>query len=340
MKTEVLLDMLFELLNRRKATAQYFAQKYSVSQRTVYRYVDVLSVTVPIEIRQGRGGGIYISDAYKLPVGFLTREEYSAADEALEAMYSQLPEERFLTVRKKLAAHSKEEEKQLFFSGDANYVLIDSGSWGDSPPLSEKIRLFENAAKSLSVVEIDYFSREGERTVRKIDPHILIYKQNVWYVYAYCRLKKDFRLFRIGRVYSAFLTGESFVRREVKRENIPLHYWNTPENVEVMLEVDETAYADVQDWLGCESLRPVNDSEAENCDNYAAEERAEQWNDTAEENEKAKTRRFIARAALPFDDALVKKIVGLGAGVKVLAPETLREKTAALAAAVAEVYKT
>lgn len=339
MKIEVLLDLLFELLNRRKATAQYFSQKYSISQRTVYRYVDVLSVTVPIEICRGRGGGIYISDAYKLPVGFLTREEYSAADEALEAMYSQLPEERFLTVRKKLAAQSKEEEKQLFFSGDANYVLIDSGSWGDSPPLSEKIRLFENAAKSLSVVEIDYFSREGERTVRKIDPHILIYKQNVWYVYAYCRLKKDFRLFRIGRVYSAFLTGESFVRREVKRENIPLHYWNTPESAEVMLEVDETAYADVQDWLGCESLRPVK--EGENDDNATAIERVEQYNENAEENGKEKTsHRFIAHAALPFDDALVKKIVGLGAGVKVLAPETLKEKTAALAAAVAEVYKT
>lgn len=337
MKYDVILDMLFELLNRRKATAQYFAQKYSVSQRTVYRYVDVLSSSVPIEVRQGRGGGIYISDAYKLPVGFLTREEYSAADEALEAMYSQLPEERFLTARKKLGAQSKQDEKQLFFSGDANYVLIDSGSWGDSKPLSEKIRLFENAAKSLSVVEIDYVSREGERTVRKIDPHILIYKQNVWYVYAYCRLKKDFRLFRVGRVYSAFLTGETFVRREVKRESIPLHYWNTPENVEVTLEVDETAYADVQDWLGCESLRPANASEAENDGNSTAEESTE----AGEENESAKkTRRFIAHAALPFDDALVKKIVGLGAGVKVHAPEALKEKTAALAAAVAEVYRT
>lgn len=339
MKYDVILDMLFELLNRRKATAQYFAQKYSISQRTVYRYVDVLSSSVPIEVRQGRGGGIYISDAYKLPVGFLTREEYSAADEALEAMYSQLPEERFLTARKKLGAQSKQDEKQLFFSGDANYVLIDSGSWGDSKPLSEKIRLFENAAKSLSVVEIDYVSREGERTVRKIDPHMLIYKQNVWYVYAYCRLKKDFRLFRVGRVYSAFLTGETFVRREVKRENIPLHYWDAPENAEVMLEVDETAYADVQDWLGCESLRPVK--ERENDDNATAIERVEQYNENAEENGKEKTsHRFIARAALPFDDALVKKIVGMGAGVKVLAPETLKEKTAALAAAVADVYKT
>ncbi|MGN1053314.1 MAG: helix-turn-helix transcriptional regulator, partial [Candidatus Scatosoma sp.] len=253
MKYDILLDMLFDLLGKHKATAQYFAQKYGVSERTAYRYVNVLSSSVPIEVKQGRGGGIYISDAYKLPVGFLTREEYAAANEALEAMYSQLPEERFLTVRKKLAAQSKEEEKQLFFSGDSNFVMIDSGSWGDSKPFSEKIRLFENAAKSLSVVEIDYFSRGGERTIRKIEPHILIYKQSVWYVYAFCRVKKEFRLFRIGRVYSAFLTGETFVRREVKRENIPLHYWKTAESADVKLEVREEAFADVQDWLGCEN---------------------------------------------------------------------------------------
>lgn len=327
MKFDILLDMLFDLLNRRKTTAQYFAQKYSVSARTVYRYVDALSASVPVEIRQGRGGGIYISDAYKLPVGILTREEYAAADEALEAMYSQLPEERFLAARKKLAAQNKEEKKQSFFPGDSNFVMIDSGSWGDSKPLSEKIRLFENAAKSLSVVEIDYFSREGERTARKIEPHILIYKQNVWYVYAFCRTKKAFRLFRIGRVYSAFLTGETFVRREVKREDIPLHYWNTPDSVEVKLEVREEAFADVQDWLGCESLRPLP----------SAEETAAQ--SAAVETDDSYARRFIAQVTLPFDDALVKKIVGLGAGVKVLAPEALKEKTAALAAAVANVYK-
>ena len=328
MKFDILLDMLFDLLSRRKATAQYFAQKYGVSARTVYRYVDILTASVPLEVRQGRGGGIYISDAYKLPVGFLTREEYAAANEALEAMYSQLPEERFLTVRKKLAAQSKEEEKQLFFPGDSNFVLIDSGSWGDAKPFSEKIRLFENAAKSLSVVEIDYFSRGGERTIRKIEPHILIYKQNVWYVYAFCRMKKEFRLFRIGRVYSAFLTGETFVRREVKRETIPLHYWQTAESANVKLEVDEAAFADVQDWLGCESLRPLP-SAAENAAENAAGRPAD--------GEGA--RRWIALATLPFDDALVKKIVGLGAGVKVLAPEALKEKTAALAAAVAKAYE-
>lgn len=320
MKFDVIMDMLFELLNHRKRTAQYFAKKYSVSVRTVFRYIDVLSLNVPVETQSGRTGGIYISDAYKLPVGLLSKEEYEAADEALEAMYSQLPEERFLTVRKKLAAQGKSDEKQLFFSGDANYILIDSGSWGDSKSLSEKIRLFENAAKSCDVVEIDYVSRAGARTVRQVEPHILLYKQNVWYVYAFCRKQQAFRLFRIGRVYSAFLTGETFERREVSRDDIPLRYWDSPESAPVKLLVEKSAYADVQDWLGCENLRPAVDTRA----GAAADTQGEE--------------KWFATALLPIDDALAKKILSLGAGVKVLEPETLQKKTAELAAAVAKVY--
>ena len=322
MKFDIMMDMLFELLNRRKLTAQYFAKKYSVSIRTVFRYIDVLSLNVPVETQAGRTGGIYISDAYKLPVGLLTREEYEAADEALEAMYSQLPEERFLSVRKKLAAQGKSDEKQLFFSGDANYLLIDSGSWGDSKALSEKIRLFENAAKACDVVEIDYVSREGARTVRQIEPHILIYKQNVWYVYAFCRKQHAFRLFRIGRVYSAFLTGEKFERHELTRDDIPLHYWDSPESAPVKLEVSQTAYADVQDWLGCENLHFAGESDGSNGSDGSGGD-GQKW---------------IASATLPIDDVLAKKILSLGAGVKVLEPETLQKKTAELAAAVAKVY--
>ena len=308
MKCDVLLDMLFDLLNKRKLTASYFAEKYGLSVRSVYRYVDVLSGVAPVTVHSGRGGGICISDTYKLPVGFLTHEEYRAADEALEAMYSQLPEERFLTARKKLGAQDKTEQNQLFFSGDANCILIDNGTWGDSRSFSEKVRLFENAARNRKVLEIVYFSREGERSVRKIDPHILVYKQNVWYVYAYCHQKKAFRLFRVGRVYSAFLTGENFVRRDVKREDIPLQFWETATSEQILLEVHESAFADVQDWLGGENLRRSD----------------EKW---------------YADVRLPDDSVLIRKIVSFGDAVKVLFPESVRQKVRETAEKIALLYR-
>ena len=101
MKYEILTDILFELLSKRKVTARYLAEKHATSERTIYRYLDILAVSVPLQIQRGRNGGVFISDSYKLPVNFMTKEEYGAAIEALGAMYSQLPEERFLAARRR-----------------------------------------------------------------------------------------------------------------------------------------------------------------------------------------------------------------------------------------------
>ena len=78
MKFQVILDILFELLSRRRVTANSLAEKHKLSPRTVYRYVEVLSTAVPIRIKRGRDGGICLPDSYKLPVNFLTEAELSA----------------------------------------------------------------------------------------------------------------------------------------------------------------------------------------------------------------------------------------------------------------------
>lgn len=330
MKYDVMLEILFELLNKRKLTAPYLADKYGMSVRSVYRYIDTMSISVPITVKSGRNGGIFISDTYKLPIGFLTHEEYRAADEALAAMYSQLPEERFLSARQKLGAQDKKQENQLFFSGDINYILIDNNSWGESTNFSDKIRLFENAARAQMTLEITYFSAKGNRSVRKIDPYILVYKQNVWYIYAYCHERKDFRLFRIGRVYSAYVTDDTFTRRQIKRSDIPLRFWETGASEEMILEVSECAFADVQDWLGCESMSdtpfPHNATAA-----ISVAEKEEAKNDDK--------KILYARAVLPIDTILAKKILSLGAGVKVLSPVSLQNMVATLAGQIAANYK-
>ena len=121
MKYEILTDILFELLSKRKVTARYLAEKHATSERTIYRYLDILAVSVPLQIQRGRNGGVFISDSYKLPVNFMTKEEYGAAIEALGAMYSQLPEERFLAARRKLSAQAKSESRDLTLSGRGDY---------------------------------------------------------------------------------------------------------------------------------------------------------------------------------------------------------------------------
>lgn len=308
MKFAILVSILFDLLAKRKITASYLAEKHEISRRTVYRYIDLLSLTVPVYVKQGRDGGICISDNYKLPVGFMTMEEYEAAIEALATMYSQLPQERFLAAKRKLSAQAKAEARDLTLSGDMGSILVDGGTWGDTHTFSDKIRLVEECLKNHTVLEIEYHSRAGEKTRRKIEPHVLVYKQSVWYVFAFCHKQRAFRLFRLGRILSGVKTEESFHPRPFTREDIPLQYWTSDKTVTAQFEIRQESFADAQDWLGVENIHLVSN-------------------------------RWLAEVTLPDDETLVRKIVSLGKGIKVLTPPELAKRVALEAQAVADMYR-
>lgn len=124
MKFQNVLDMLFELLEKRKVTATYFSKKYGVSVRTVYRYVDELRTALPITITRGRSGGISLPDCYKLPVGYMSNEEYGATLDALDMAYCATTDERYLIAREKLAAEYKPDEEDLKDDEDAANGII------------------------------------------------------------------------------------------------------------------------------------------------------------------------------------------------------------------------
>lgn len=308
MKFTILVEILFELLAKRKVTAGYIATKYDISIRTVYRYVDYLSLCVPLVIKKGRDGGICIPENYKLPSGFMTKEEYEAAIEALETMYSQLPEERFLAAKRKLSAQVKAEMRELSSSGEMGTILVDGSSWGDTGAFADKVRFIEECIRGREVLEIDYRSKVGECSKRMIEPHMLVFKQRIWYVFAYCKKQQDFRLFRLGRIFSSELTGEKFTPKPFTRNDIPLGFWiNQTESVDLVLEIKESAFVDVQDWLGGEHLKKSG-----NC--------------------------WLTEITLPNDDYLIKKLVGLGSGVTVKSPSQIREAVKKEASKIAALY--
>ena len=281
MKYETMIKIMMLLLTKRKLTASQIADRYGISTRSVYRYVEELNVCgVPVDVTRGRYGGIYVADTFRLPTGYLTRGE-------------------------KLKRQQKADRRELSVCGN---IIVDGGTWGGGKKFSEKMRVCESAVNDKACLLIDYISRGGEHSKRVIDPHVLIFKQNVWYVYAFCHTKQTFRTFKIGRIKSASFTGEKFLRKEFTRDEIDLDfYYHSEKFTDVTLEINKSSLADVEEWLGIDNIEPRGNS-------------------------------FFARMALPDDGGLVNKILSFGGAVKVLEPAELKEKVAAAARKIAEEY--
>ncbi len=135
---------------------------------------------------------------------------------------------------------------------------------------------------------------------------MLIFKQNVWYVYAYCHTRADFRTFKVGRIKLARFTGATFTKREIIKDDIPLTFeYSSEQLIPVTLEIKKDALADVEELLGVDNVEP-------------------------------RANGLTATVSLPDDDTLVDKILGYGGKVKVISPVGLRERVRAAALAIAE----
>lgn len=299
-----MLNILTLLLRRRKITAAEIARRYEISVRSVYRYVEEMIICgVPIDVERGRYGGLTIADTYRLPTGYFTKEEYAVTLNALDALASQINDGNVISAREKLENGKKSERREMSVCGN---IIVDGGSWSGSKSFADKMRVCEQAVNDCSALTIEYVSREGERSKRVIEPHVLILKQGVWYVWAFCHTKQDFRTFKIGRIRSATFTGGKFVKREFTRDDVDLDFtYGDEELVEVTLEIEKTSLADAEEWLGIDNVEPRGN-------------------------------KFYATVSLPDDDALVNKILSYGGAVKVLSPQSLKERVRAAAQEIAK----
>ena len=283
MKFQIMTGILFTLLAKRKVSAGELASKYSVSVRSIYRYVDEMTVAgIPIDVARGANGGIYISDAFKLPKGLMTKEEYAQSVQAMLAMNEQLKDPALESAIQKLSAQMKYEKHDLTLSGN---FLVDSGTWGDAHRFSEKLSLMESAIEERTALDIDYISRDGDESQRRIYPHLLVYKQNIWYVYAYCTTRKAFRLFKLGRMRSILRSEEQFERRPFTREDVPLKFWHGEDTaILAQFEISKDALPFAEEWLGVENIQKRDG-------------------------------KYLAEVTLPDDESLIGKILSVGAGM-------------------------
>ena len=303
MQIPVLVGIMSTLLASDKlVTADELASRFEISKRSVYRYVAMLSEGgVPIESHIGRGGGWGIVDTYKLNATFFTEEEYRRLIFALQS-FSLQDEITKMSVQK-LSGLKRSHTSATVLKSEQLVVDMSDMSIGDY------VSILSDCISKKLLCEIEYHSKAGVGTVRTVEPYCLILKDGSWYVYCFCRMRKEFRYFKISRIVKLNV-GEKFIPRSFKVDSsvIGTDVLRGKEICEVILSLEHKALAACEEWLGTGRVAQMGDG-------------------------------YIAKASLPYDDVLINQIMALGDGVRVEKPAKLREAVVERCKTIAELNR-
>lgn len=206
-----LTAIVTQLQTKRIITATQLADKYNVSIRTIYRDIKALEQAgIPVVTEEGKGYSLV--EGYRiLPVMFTENEAnalVTAEQLLLKSKDSSLNKEFSSAVSKVQAAlqsATKEKTELLANRIAVSPIIPDTNQ-------SHNLMLIQNALTSFNVLEIVYHSKySNEETLRQIEPFALYYSlQEDWLLIAYCRLRNDFRMFRLDRILKIKLLELSF----------------------------------------------------------------------------------------------------------------------------------
>ena len=75
---------------------------------------------------------------------------------------------------------------------------------------SDNISLLQQALTNFYLIQIDYTNEQAKTTSRIIEPFALISTTENWLLIAWCRLRREFRYFRLDRITKMQVLVEKF----------------------------------------------------------------------------------------------------------------------------------
>lgn len=203
MQESRLFKIIYYLLDKGSATARELAERFEVSVRTIYRDIDVLSgAGIPVYTETGRNGGIHLLSDFILDKTIISAQEKQEILSSLQGL-AVINSEHKKDIMEKLSA--------LFQIHSADWIEVDFSRWGDKPQDNKKFEILKTAVIQNRCIKIFYADSYGKDNERIIQPLKLFYKSKDWYLKAYCRLKQDFRMFKLNRILKWELLEERFL---------------------------------------------------------------------------------------------------------------------------------
>ena len=205
MKINRLIEIIIILLNKDIVTAKELSYKFNVSIRTIYRDIEELSLSgVPIFMSKGNGGGISLLEDYTFNKAIISEKDKEGLIVALKTLQATKYPEIDDTLNKLGSTFKKFNMEE--------WIEVDFSYWGDLK-LDNRFDDIKIAILERKLISFRYVNSNSISINRTVEPHKLIFKSKEWYLWGFCKVRNDFRIFKINRIKNLELSNKSFVRR-------------------------------------------------------------------------------------------------------------------------------
>ncbi|GGG02131.1 helix-turn-helix transcriptional regulator [Paenibacillus abyssi] len=215
MRADRLISIMILLQNNAKITTKELASELEVSDRTILRDMDALSLSgIPVVADRGKTGGWRLMDHFQSQLSGLKLED-------MKALFI-LPSEKMLEdlgvpisgldIRQKLLASLPSATK-----AEGRYYLekiyIDTDTWKSSKERNKTLLIVQQALWEDKKLNIMYQKANGDCSSRVVCPLGLVLKGSAWYLVALNENDK-YRNFRLSRIVQTEFVHEGFTRPE------------------------------------------------------------------------------------------------------------------------------
>ncbi|QWI59153.1 transcriptional regulator [Bacillus mycoides] len=290
---------MIELLHARgKMKISELAELLEVKERMVRIYRDDIEMAgIKIDTTKGRDGGYSLSNTSLFPIKNMSQQEMDALTFSIQKLVSKgndIYSKDAQVALDKLNAVRKVEtnkDRHIYFvqRSKPNYEFSNE---------NQKYVQLQEALFTRRKVKIQYEKRFGERSERIIDPYGFEHYNEFFYCLAMCNDKKEKRMFKLSRMkdirilYDTYKIPDNF---DIREEFPKFGLMKEPLEVELLIYPPFAASVPESIWGENQKIEHNNDGS------------------------------ILFRATMSGKESIKKWILGMGAAVEVIKPDSFRD---------------
>lgn len=290
MRVNRLLSMMLIISGKGTVTGKELAEHFEVSLRTIYRDIEkICEAGIPIASSSGKGGGYYIMDSYNISSLFLNRDEAQTIITVMENLHGLFGRnEAFNDIILKIEHTYKRESIK-------DKLTLDMSHFSMEQEIKEYIGIISKAITDNRLLVFDYINRDMEYLERTIEPSWIDFRYGDWYLVGFCRVRKDYRRFKLVRIKRLEL-GLAFAKRELSKDRIAevIEHSYSQREIQVVLKFTSRIGSQLTEYFKKEKISRCEDGF------------------------------YLVSDTFPYEEGLLKFILSFGKECELLEPRELR----------------